>query len=190
MELSRTPPRVGLAKVNSEYKATCTAGNFYTGLLVASKEEETQPKEEEVKEPPPLIAIDATDDLLGLNDTNPKAVEVEESNAMALAIVPPGGNNASNLAMSNNGETTGWELGLVTTQSNHTNQAPDRKMAGGFDKLLLDSLYEDENSRRQLQLQNAGYGHGGMAIQNPFDNYNQQDPFALSNNIAPSPNAG
>lgn len=60
--------------------------------------------------------------------------------------------------------------------------------AGGFDKLLLDSLYEDENARRQLQLQNAGYGHEEMTIQNPFDHYNQHDPFAMSKNIAPPSN--
>jgi len=53
----------------------------------------------------------------------------------------------------------------------------------------LDSLYEDETARRQLQLQNAGYGHGGtMEVHNPFDHYNQQDPFAMSSNIAPPPN--
>jgi len=56
--------------------------------------------------------------------------------------------------------------------------------AGGFDKLLLDSLYEDENARRQFQQQNAGYGYGGTAIHNPFNSYNQQDPFAVSNNVA------
>ncbi|KHN15336.1 Putative clathrin assembly protein [Glycine soja] len=154
------------------------------------EEEEEQPKEEEV-EPPPLISTDdGTNDLLGLNEINPKAMELEESNAMALAIVPPGGNNPNNLALSNFDGTTGWELSLVTTPSNHSSQAPDRRLAGGFDKLLLDSLYEDENARRQLHLQNAGYGHSGtMDIQNnnPFDHYNQQDPFAMSNNIAPPP---
>lgn len=59
---------------------------------------------------------------------------------------------------------------------------------GGFDKLLLDSLYEDENARRQLQLRNAGYGYGGMDTYSPFDYQNQQDPFAMSNNIAPPSN--
>lgn len=61
--------------------------------------------------------------------------------------------------------------------------------AGGFDKLLLDSLYEDDNARRQHQLQMAGYGHGGVPVENPFDHYNQQhDPFAMSSNIAPPTN--
>ncbi|CAJ2637872.1 clathrin assembly protein [Trifolium pratense] len=154
-----------------------------------SPEEETQPSEEEV-EPPPLISTDnGTDDLLGLSEINPRAIELEENNAMALAIIPPGGNNNSNnLALSNIGGTTGWELALVTTPSNHTSQAPDRRMAGGFDKLLLDSLYEDESARRQLQLQNAGYGHEEITVQNPFDHYNQHDPFAMSKNIAPPTN--
>ncbi|CAL0304760.1 unnamed protein product [Lupinus luteus] len=151
-------------------------------------EEESQPKEEEA-ELPPLISTD-TVDLLGLSEINPKALELEDKNALALAIVPPGGNNnPSNLALSNIDGTSGWELALVATPSNHTSQAPDRKMGGGFDKLLLDSLYEDDTARRQLQLQNAGYGHGGIPIQNnPFDQYNQHDPFAVSNNIAPPPN--
>ncbi|XP_014500835.1 putative clathrin assembly protein At5g57200 [Vigna radiata var. radiata] len=155
--------------------------------------DETQSKEEvEVEvEPPPLISTDdGANDLLGLNEINLKAMELEENNAMALAIVPPGGSNPNNLTLSTIDGTTGWELSLVTAQSKHTGQATDRKMAGGFDTLLLDSLYEDENARRQLQLQNAGYGHGGTAmdVQNPFDHYNQQDPFVMSNNIAPPTN--
>ncbi|XP_017421511.1 putative clathrin assembly protein At5g57200 [Vigna angularis] len=155
--------------------------------------DEAQSKEEvEVEvEPPPLISTDdGANDLLGLNEINLKAMELEENNAMALAIVPPGGSNPNNLTLSTIDGTTGWELSLVTAQSKHTGQATDRKMAGGFDTLLLDSLYEDENARRQLQLQNAGYGHGGTAmdVQNPFDHYNQQDPFVMSNNIAPPTN--
>lgn len=58
--------------------------------------------------------------------------------------------------------------------------------AGGFDKLLLDSLYEDEHARRHLQLQNAGYGpYGEMMVHNPFE---QHDPFAMSSSVAPPPN--
>ena len=63
------------------------------------------------------------------------------------------------------------------------------RQAGGFDKLLLDSLYEDDAGRRQIQLQNAGYNNSygyGMAPPNPFDQ--QQDPFIMSNGIAPPTN--
>ncbi|KAL2338681.1 hypothetical protein Fmac_013127 [Flemingia macrophylla] len=164
-------------------------------------EEEAEEKKEEEAELPPLISTDAIDDLLGLNEINPKAQELEENNALALAIVPSGGNNSSSLALTDLSGTSGWELALVTTPSHHTSQATDRKMAidtvshtsiaveaGGFDKLLLDSLYEDENARRQLQLRNAGYGYGEMNIHNHFEHHNQQDPFATSNNITPPPN--
>ncbi|KAE9601644.1 hypothetical protein Lal_00040676 [Lupinus albus] len=151
------------------------------------EKEETQPKEEEV-EPPPLISTDVTYDLLGLNEINPKTLELEERNALALAILPTGGNNSSNLALTNISGTSGWELALVTTPSNLTSQAPVRKMAGGFDNLLLDSLYEDENARRQLQLRNAGHGYERMATYNTLNHCNQHDPFAMYNNIAPPPN--
>ncbi|KAK2412518.1 ENTH/ANTH/VHS superfamily protein [Trifolium repens] len=152
------------------------------------KEEPVDKDQTEETELPPLISTDGDDDLLGLNEINPKAQELEDSNALALAILPPGGNNSNNLALTDISRTTGWELALVTTPSNHMSQAPDRKMAGGFDKLLLDSLYEDENARRQLQLQNAGYGYGATTMHNPFDNYNQHDPFAVSNIVAPPSN--
>ncbi|KAK4265538.1 hypothetical protein QN277_026577 [Acacia crassicarpa] len=153
--------------------------------------EEKEVKEEEV-EPPPLISTDGTDDLLGLNEINPKALELEASNALALAIVPPGGNDPStNSGLSNIAGTTGWELALVTTPGNNISQPlPNRPMAGGFDKLLLDSLYEDENARRHLEHQKAGYGHTEMFMQSPFQHHiqNQSDPFAMSNTIAPPTN--
>ena len=63
--------------------------------------------------------------------------------------------------------------------------------AGGFDKLLLDSLYEDETARRHLEMQNAGYGHTGMFQETPFQHpnlQNQHDPFAISNTVAPPMN--
>ncbi|KAK4257732.1 hypothetical protein QN277_007285 [Acacia crassicarpa] len=150
--------------------------------------EEIQDRELEA-ELSPLIPTEATDDLLGLNGINSNAQELEDNNALALAIAPTGGNSVIDRSLKDIAGTSGWELALVTAPSNHSFQTPDGKMAGGFDKLLLDSLYEDGHSRRQFQLQNAGYGHRGMALQNAFDqNENQQDPFAMSNNIAPPTN--
>ncbi|KAL6194520.1 hypothetical protein ACLB2K_035602 [Fragaria x ananassa] len=151
-------------------------------------EEAPQPKEEEVVEPPPLIETD----LLGLNEINPRAAEIEESNALALAIVPEGTAPQSGSNLNDIGGTSGWELALVTTPSTNTGPVVDKKLAGGFDKLLLDSLYEDEGARRHLQLQNAGYGYGATSVQNPFEQAQQQqpvlDPFAMSNSIAPPTN--
>lgn len=156
--------------------------------------EEPEPEPEPQPEPPPLISTD-DDDLLGLRDINPKAAELEESNAYALAIIPPGSENrysASN-ALTEFSSTSGWELALVTTPSNINNTPPpETKLAGGFDNFLLNSLYEDENARRQLQMQNAGYGPygmgaGAMQVHNPYEQQ-QQDPFFMSNNFAPPTN--
>ncbi|GMH03141.1 hypothetical protein Nepgr_004980 [Nepenthes gracilis] len=148
-------------------------------------QEESLPESE--AEPTPLIDTGDDVDLLGLHEVNPKAAELEESNALALAIVPPGNDShfSANRGLNELAGTTGWELALVTTPSNNVSHATESKLAGGFDKLLLDSLYEDDAARRQIQLQNAGYGCGGYGVQNPFE---QQDPFIISNSIAPPPN--
>ncbi|XP_030955848.1 putative clathrin assembly protein At5g57200 isoform X3 [Quercus lobata] len=146
---------------------------------------DAEPKEEEV-EPLPLISTEDTGDLLGLNEINPKVAELDENNALALAIASPGNNSSTNHGLSDIGGTSGWELALVTTPTNTGSHLGESKLAGGFDKLLLDSLYEDDSARRQIQLQNAGYGYEGMTMQNPFDQ--QQDPFIMSNNVEPPPN--
>ncbi|KAI9191308.1 hypothetical protein LWI28_006717 [Acer negundo] len=149
-------------------------------------QDEPEPKEEEVVEAPqPLISTEDTGDLLGLNEVIPLAAELEQNNALALAIVQPGNDPLSSNRGLNEISGSGWELALVTTPSNITRPTVESKFGGGFDKLLLDSLYEDDNARRQIQMQNAGYGYGGMAVQNPFE---QNDPFATSSNIAPPTN--
>uniref|UniRef100_A0A1J3G7U9 Putative clathrin assembly protein n=1 Tax=Noccaea caerulescens TaxID=107243 RepID=A0A1J3G7U9_NOCCA len=161
--------------------------------LIEDEEEEKDKTEEEDTKPSFLID---TDDLLGLSEINPKAAEIEDRNALALAIYPPGHEvpgPSNSLSLIETGGS-GWELALVTPQNNNNVPRPasDTKLAGGFDKLLLDSLYEDDSARRQIQLTNAGYGHGGTetagaaAAPNPFEM--QQDPFAMSNNIAPPTN--
>ncbi|KAL6977858.1 hypothetical protein U1Q18_026641 [Sarracenia purpurea var. burkii] len=171
---------------------------------------ESELKEEEEEEVPPLLtSTEEIGDLLGLNEINPKAAELEESNAMALAIVPPGKFHNVSLsrkfwsmsdpmschdplstsqALTEIGKTSGWELALVTTPSNNGSHLVENKLAGGFDKLLLDSLYEDDAARRQIQLQNAGYSTGygyEMNAPNPFDS---RDPFIMSNSVAPPAN--
>ncbi|XP_073281655.1 putative clathrin assembly protein At5g57200, partial [Primulina huaijiensis] len=129
----------------------------------------------------------------GLNEINPKAVELEHSNALALAIIQTGSDPlyTNSNALMEIGKSSGWELALVTAPSYiNKPQPPETKMAGGFDKLLLDSLYEDNSARRQLQLHNTGYSAGygyEMAAHNAaFDQIH--DPFAMSNSIAPPAN--
>ncbi|CAD6335536.1 unnamed protein product [Miscanthus lutarioriparius] len=133
----------------------------------------------------------ATADLLGLHEVNPAAAALEESNALALAIVPPGklqapfsapdccgSSNASAIGLSEITGSSGWELALVTAQPSSSNQLAESKLAGGFDRLLLDSLYEDGARRQQQATMNAAYGNGHASDQ-------QNDPFAMSNGVAP-----
>ncbi|XP_058113591.1 putative clathrin assembly protein At5g57200 isoform X2 [Magnolia sinica] len=152
--------------------------------------EDDEEPAEEIQEPPqlniepalqpPMPAAD-TGDLLGLNEINPDAAAIEESNAMALAIVPPGDDSKPRgLSLSGLG-SSGWELALVSTPSSNSSHLTESKLAGGFNKLLLDSLYDEAEVRRQQQ--NVGYGVAMNA--NPFDS---QDPFSMSNGIAPPPN--
>ncbi|KAH0906670.1 hypothetical protein HID58_038497 [Brassica napus] len=166
-------------------------------LIEEEEEEPIEEKEEEEVKPSPLID---TDDLLGLNEINPQAAEIEERNALALAIYPPGHETSgpSNSLSLIEAGGSGWELALVTPQNNNNNNNPRptvaTKLGGGFDNLLLDSLYEDDTARRQIQLTNAGYGFGATATHgephssnpNPFGM--QQDPFAMSSNMAPPTN--
>ncbi|XP_073018570.1 putative clathrin assembly protein At5g57200 [Primulina eburnea] len=155
--------------------------------IVEILEEPEVIKIEEEVEPLPLAQEPV--DLLGLNEINPKAVELEHSNALALAIIQPGSDPlySNSNALMEVGKSSGWELALGTAPSYiNKPQPPETKMAGGFDKLLLDSLYEDNSGRRQLQLHNAGYGYE-MAAHNAA--FNQlHDPFAMSNSIAPPAN--
>ncbi|KAL6603248.1 hypothetical protein ACP70R_043609 [Stipagrostis hirtigluma subsp. patula] len=119
-----------------------------------------------------------TADLLGLHELNRAAAELEESNALALAIVPPGGSNTSAIGFDEITGSSSWELALVTAQTTTTtttSQLTESKLAGGFDKLLLDSLYEDAARRQQAATDAYGNGY----------NSHQVDPFAMSNAVAP-----
>ncbi|CAD5181065.1 unnamed protein product [Musa acuminata subsp. malaccensis] len=148
--------------------------------------EDTEPSPVEfVEEKEPVAEIPAEPammgDLLGLDEIIPVAAELDEINALALAI-PPGGDSISTATgdLFSPGDSSGWELALVTTSSNNNNQPTESKLAGGFDQLLLDSLYDDAARR----LQNTAVCHGGVAA-NPYES---MDPFAMSNYIAPPPN--
>ncbi|KAL5721873.1 hypothetical protein ACHQM5_005460 [Ranunculus cassubicifolius] len=119
----------------------------------------------------PASDLLGSDDLLGLNsNAYNNAAFIEDSNALALAIVP---NGTSNGGDSNRKELdpTGWELALVTTPSNSAPSVNDRELAGGLDSLTLNSLYDEGAYRASQQ---PVYGRPAP---NPFVT---QDPFAMS----------
>uniref|UniRef100_A0A0E0LEB0 ENTH domain-containing protein n=1 Tax=Oryza punctata TaxID=4537 RepID=A0A0E0LEB0_ORYPU len=114
-------------------------------------EEEPQPTVEPVEETEP-VPLATTGDLLNLDEeVNPLIADIEESNALALAIVAPGNENKASTSQDLFAlDKSGWELALVTASSTHTSRPVENQLAGGFDKLLLDSLYEDEARRQQI----------------------------------------
>ncbi|XP_021727269.1 putative clathrin assembly protein At2g01600 [Chenopodium quinoa] len=127
--------------------------------------------------PPPAMSMDSGD-LLGLNDVTPDATAIEESNALALAIVSSGAASTSNSGTASaNFDPSGWELALVTTPSTDISTHTERQLAGGLDSLTLNSLY-DEGAYRAIQQP----VYGVPSAPNPFEVH---DPFAMSNNIAP-----
>ncbi|KAG0539035.1 hypothetical protein BDA96_03G288100 [Sorghum bicolor] len=128
---------------------------------------------------PPRPEIADTGDLLGLGDSTHTVSAIEESNALALAILPTGVDNSTTTQQDRGFDPTGWELALVTTSSNMTPLSMESNLGGGFDKLTLDSLYDD-GTYRQMQQQQLY----GSAPPNPFM---ASDPFAVSNQVAPPP---
>ncbi|KAJ7942935.1 ENTH/ANTH/VHS superfamily protein [Quillaja saponaria] len=130
--------------------------------------------------PPPQNGL-GTGDLLGLDDSTPNASTIEERNALALAIVPTETGPStfdSGTVQAKDYDPNGWELALVTTPSNNISTVNERQLAGGFDSLTLNSLYDEAAYRAARQ---PVYG---APAPNPFE---VQDPFALSSNIPPPP---
>ncbi|KAL0446758.1 UNVERIFIED_CONTAM: putative clathrin assembly protein [Sesamum latifolium] len=126
--------------------------------------------------PPPPTNLD-TDDLLGLNVTTQDASVIEETNALALAIVPSGTTPFdSDAPQVKDFDPTGWELALVTTPSTNLSSVQERQLAGGLDSLTLNSLYDEGAYRASQQ---PVYG---APAPNPFE---VSDPFAISNNVPP-----
>lgn len=158
--------------------------------VLAIEYKTTQEAEARPPSPPPPepVKVEAPiaepPDLLGLNDPVPDTKDLDEKNAMALAIVPVSDQPPSTAPIHANG-TTGWELALVTAPSSNESATAASKLAGGLDLLTLDSLYDDAIRRNH---QNVSYNPwepvpvAGAMMQQPV-----HDPFYASNTMAAPP---
>ncbi|OWM71774.1 putative clathrin assembly protein At5g35200 [Punica granatum] len=174
-----SPPKEILAieyKKNAEEEARPPSPSLPEPELEPEPEPEPMKVEAAVAEPP---------DLLGLNEPNPIASELDEKNALALAIVPVGDGQAS-ASLNQVSGTTGWELALVTAPSSNESAAAASKLAGGLDKLTLDSLYDDA-IRRNTQ-SGTSYNPWEAAAATPMGGGMMQqpghDPFFASSGMA------
>ncbi|KAD7116602.1 hypothetical protein E3N88_03870 [Mikania micrantha] len=115
---------------------------------------------------PPLPTFNSqeSNDLMGLNFDTPNASLIKDSNALALATVPPDAiSNGSTGVEAKDLNLTGWELALVTTPSNDISSVQERQLGGGLDSLTLNSLY-DEGAYRA-----ASQPVYGSPAPNPFE---------------------
>jgi len=94
------------------------------------QEPEQEPEPEPVTEEAP--ASEPTD-LLGLNETHSSVAEIDEKNALALAIVPI--DDVPRAAPSFENGVTGWELALVTAPSSNETAAASGKKIGWWTRL-------------------------------------------------------
>lgn len=194
-EYIREAPRVvSISREPLEYPERLLL-TYKVEAVPATVDEEETPIAEPESEPGPLpstievaspatpVKINGSDtgDLLGLNETNSYASAIEDTNALALAIVPADATTNSGTVQDQVFDPTGWELALVTTPSSNNATAVESKLGGGFDKLTLDSLYDEAAYRQQQQQQQQLYG---VPPPNPFMT---TDPFAMSNQVAAPP---
>ncbi|KAG6510966.1 hypothetical protein ZIOFF_029013 [Zingiber officinale] len=115
----------------------------------------------------PKAQSSATVDLLGLNVS-----ALEESNALAVAIVPASIAIESVSIQDKGFDPTGWELALVNTPSDNSAAVTESKLGGGFDELTLDSLYDEAVYRQQP---------AELYAAPPPNPFMVADPFAMSN---------
>ncbi|XP_072980661.1 putative clathrin assembly protein At5g35200 [Typha angustifolia] len=152
----------------------------------ASEVQEAAPPSPPPPPPEPIEEASATEqtDLLGLSDPSSDTSELDNKNALALAIVPVDSvpTEVPSGAVGLENGTTGWELALVTIPSSNESAVASSKLAGGLDKLTLDSLYDEAHRRAN---QNTSYNPWEMPpVAAPLMQPAIQDPFYASNAIS------
>ncbi|XP_065002719.1 putative clathrin assembly protein At5g35200 isoform X2 [Musa acuminata AAA Group] len=174
--------------VNSEISTTPKP---VLAVVHYSKDKQNDPEATPASpEPPATETADAplkaqTTDLLELDDFNHRAKEMEEKNSLVLAITAD--DNPLKSTSDETSGTSGWELVLVGTPNSNENSVAQSKLAGGLDRLTLDSLYDDAFARTMNPGGGGGGYHTGQVAPNPFDTSHYfQDLFYASNGIAPS----
>ncbi|XP_050212953.1 putative clathrin assembly protein At5g35200 isoform X2 [Mercurialis annua] len=120
-------------------------------------------------------------DLLGFDDLTQEASESDEKSYIGISVVPSGNSVNSETSNDSASQATSWELALVSAPSSNGNAVSASKMAGGLDKLTLDSLYDNAAMVTGTN-QNGAYQMGQIAP-NPFETgeYNVNTFQALSN---------
>ncbi|KAI3858115.1 hypothetical protein MKW98_029589 [Papaver atlanticum] len=153
-----------------------------------NRETSLSPPEDLMSEQSEAPVVPPFTDLLGLDsEVSQDASELDDKNSLALAIYTSEDPLNPGNPPSFTAESSGWELALVGAPSSNETAVAESKLAGGLDKLTLDSLYEHAMARQANP--NGAYQAGQMVL-NPFVTGPgfTEDPFCASNGIAPPPN--
>ncbi|XP_076912403.1 putative clathrin assembly protein At2g01600 [Bidens hawaiensis] len=131
---------------------------------------------------PPTFNSHEPDDLLGLTFNAPSASLVEDSNALALAIVQTDAtSNGSAGVQAKDIDLTGWELALVTTPSTDISSFQERQLGGGLDSLTLNNLYDEGAYKAAQQPVYGSPAPNPFEVSGPFvANPQTANPFGLS----------
>ncbi|KAI3831058.1 hypothetical protein MKX03_007890 [Papaver bracteatum] len=201
LELGRGQKFIKLEKVNDEKGATPKAQPTTnevspTKAVEPKREIEHEENRETSLSPPEDLMSEQSEapvvppftDLLGLDsEVSQDASELDNKNSLALAIYTSEDPLNPGNPPSFTAESSGWELALVGAPSSNETAVAESKLAGGLDKLTLDSLYEHAMVRQANP--NDAY-QAGQVVLNPFvmGPVFTEDPFFSSNGIAPPPN--
>ncbi|GJT23778.1 hypothetical protein Tco_0893715 [Tanacetum coccineum] len=136
---------------------------------VVQEHEPVSTPQKKIEEVPPLIVID-DNDCQDSNETTTKAADLEDKvSQLPLTIIQP---DKMYLDEIDNEKTSSLEIAVVTSPNDTsvTNSISRRKPGGapgGFDKMLLYSLYEDDIAKKQIQWNHPrgqhAHGHDATA---------------------------
>ncbi|KAK4493579.1 hypothetical protein RD792_018026 [Penstemon davidsonii] len=140
-----------------------------------------------------------TEELMNLKDDNRVSAD-EHDNKLALALFS--GNTSTTWQKFEEDGKGDWELALVETTSNLSSQKSDFDLGGGFDSLLLTSMYDSGTIRQHVNNSRLSGGSSSsvampgmskskisvLALPGPdgtVQRVGQEDPFAASLLVPP-----
>ncbi|GJV92551.1 putative clathrin assembly protein [Tanacetum coccineum] len=162
---------------------------------VVQEHEPVSTPQKKIEEVPPLIVID-DNDCQDSNETTTKAADLEDKvSQLPLTIIQP---DKMYLDEIDNEKTSSLEIAVVTSPNDTsvTNSISRRKPGGapgGFDKMLLYSLYEDDIAKKQIQWNHPrgqhAHGHDATAAAAAATTAVYDEPNATTTTIYDGPNA-
>ncbi|KAK9697965.1 hypothetical protein RND81_08G073500 [Saponaria officinalis] len=147
------------------------------GIIDVNEEQPPSPPPKPLKE---SLMADEFPDLLSFDEPNPVDSDLDEKYVLAR-VVPVGDVSITTPAPNLQNGAAEWELALVTTPSSDKSATTATKLAGGLDKVTLDSLYDDAMRKDN---QPASYNPWEPELLTTSRSTQAHNPFSASNAVA------